>query len=161
MTACYYLQTSGLNDTISFQADSGSMNLVGMNIEVVDIQHKISIEKNPKKRRLMKERQFTVHAGKAILTKMMEGAIPELEKQDYDAQGNEKQVRRKKTVTMPSTAPGEEQQTVEVDEEPEVEQSFFQKYWWHMLVGFVLIQSLTGGGDDEQPKTGGGRPSKK
>jgi len=30
MTSCYYLKSSGLNDTISIQTDSDSNNVVGM-----------------------------------------------------------------------------------------------------------------------------------
>lgn len=85
MTACYYLNSSGLNDTISFQADTGSKHIVGMQIEVKDIAHLASITKSAKKKRLMKERQFTVFAGKSVLSKMIEGSIPQLERESYDA----------------------------------------------------------------------------
>ena len=30
MTSCYYLKTSGLNDTLSFQTDVGSQNVISM-----------------------------------------------------------------------------------------------------------------------------------
>ena len=76
MSACYYLNSSGLNDTISFQTDAGSKNIVGMQIEVKDIPHLLSIEKSAKKRRLMKTKQFKVNAGKALLSKMIEGSSP-------------------------------------------------------------------------------------
>ena len=90
MTACYYLNSSGLNDTISFQTDSGSKHIIGMQIETKDIAHLVSIEKSAKKKRLLKTRQFTVHAGSAVLSKMIEGSSPQLEKENYDAQGNER-----------------------------------------------------------------------
>lgn len=120
-----------------------------MNIETKDISHLVSIEKSAKKRRLLKTKQFSVHAGSAILSKMIEGSTPQFEKENYDAQGNEKQIRKTRKVTKPATTPDGEATTVEVAEEPEVEQSFFQKYWWHLLVGFVLIQTMAGGADDE------------
>ena len=56
MTACYYYKSSGLNDTISIQTDIDSKNVVGMQFEVKDIKHLASLEKIPKKRRLMQER---------------------------------------------------------------------------------------------------------
>ena len=56
MTSCYYFKTSGLNDTISIQTDTDARNIVGMQFEVKDIKHLASLEKNPKKRRLMQER---------------------------------------------------------------------------------------------------------
>ena len=122
MTACYYLNSSGLNDTISFQTDSGSKHIIGMQVEVKDIAHLVSIEKSAKKKRLLKTRQFKVHAGSAVLSKMIEGSQPQLEKENYDAQGNEKQVRKKRTVVKPATTPDGEATTVEVDAaEPEQE----------------------------------------
>jgi hypothetical protein len=56
MSTCYYFKTSGLNDTISIQTDTEARNVVGLQFEVKDIKHLASLEKNPKKRRLMQER---------------------------------------------------------------------------------------------------------
>jgi hypothetical protein len=56
MPACYYLNSIGLNDTITFQSDATSKNIVGMQIEYKDIKHLASLERNPKKKRLMQER---------------------------------------------------------------------------------------------------------
>lgn len=56
MSACYYLKTSGMNDTIIFQTDSTNTGLVGIQIDVKDIKHLASLEKNPKKKRLMQEK---------------------------------------------------------------------------------------------------------
>ena len=53
MSACYYYKSSGLNDTISIQTDVDAQNVVGMQFEVKDIKHLASLEKNPKKKRLM------------------------------------------------------------------------------------------------------------
>ena len=127
-----------------------------MQIEVKDIPHLLSIEKSAKKKRLMKTKQFTVHAGKSLLSKMIEGSQPVFERENYDAQGNEKQVKatKKRTITRPASTPDGKPETVEV-EEPEVEQSFFQKYWWHILVGFMLLQSMAGGGEEGGSEQGG------
>lgn len=76
MSACYYLKTSGLNDTIIFQTDSTNTGLVGIQIDVKDIKHLASLEKNPKKKRLMQEKQFTQRVGKGIVSKMIDGSSP-------------------------------------------------------------------------------------
>ena len=85
MTACYYHKVSGLNDTISFSTDNGAHNFVSMMIEVKDIKHLASLERNPKRRRLMQERQFKLHVSKSILLKMTEGSRPEFELAKYDS----------------------------------------------------------------------------
>jgi hypothetical protein len=87
MTACYYLNSSGLNDTISFQTDSGSKNIVGMQVETKDIKHALSVEKNRKKIRLLKEKQYKVWTPTGVLAKMFEGSHPEylLESDVYDS----------------------------------------------------------------------------
>ena len=54
--ACYYFETCGLNDTISFSTNSNGNNLIGMQIEYKDIKHMASFERNPKRKRLMQER---------------------------------------------------------------------------------------------------------
>jgi len=41
----------------------------------------------------------------------------------------------KKTKTV--VAPDGAETTQEV--EPEVEQSFFQKYWYHLIIGFMIL----------------------
>lgn len=58
-----------------------------MQIEYRDIKHLASFEKNPKKKRLMQERQFKIKVGKTILSKMIEGSKPEFELGTYDSQG--------------------------------------------------------------------------
>ena len=63
------------------------MNIVSMSIEFKDLKFLASLEKNPKKRRLMQVRQYDVHAGNTILSKMVEGSKPEFELMQYDTQG--------------------------------------------------------------------------
>ena len=45
----------------------------------------ITVEKNPKKKRLLKERQFKERASKAVLSKMFDGSEPQFEKGAYDS----------------------------------------------------------------------------
>jgi len=86
MTACYYLNSSGLNDTISFQTDSGGKNIVSMQVETKDVKHLLSIEKSRKKIRLLKEKQYKVWAPTAVLSRMFEGSKPECEQgAQYDS----------------------------------------------------------------------------
>jgi len=89
MPACYYLNTIGLNDTMIFQADSPNQNLVGFRIEMKDLKHLASLERNPKKKRLMLEKQFNSFAGNAFLTKVFEGSRPTFVHQEYDTLGME------------------------------------------------------------------------
>jgi hypothetical protein len=36
----------------------------------------------------------------------------------------------------------------------ETEKTFFQKYWWHIMIGFLVMNSL--GGKGEEPAAGAG-----
>lgn len=82
----------------------------------------------------MQERQFKVHVGRSILLKMSEGSRPEFELAKYDSQGGMVQAKAvKKKVT---TADGK---TEEVEVAPEAEQSFLQKYWMYLLIGWLMI----------------------
>jgi len=85
MPSCYYVKTSGLNDTISFQTDFKAQNIVGVQIEYKDIKHAASFVKNPKKKRLMQERQFDVFASTSVLSKVIQGSKPEFDLFAYDA----------------------------------------------------------------------------
>lgn len=71
MQACYYAKQSGLNDTVSFATNREGDRLVGMHVETRDIKHLASLERNPRKKRLMQERQFGKFVGKALLSKMI------------------------------------------------------------------------------------------
>lgn len=80
---------------------------------------------------------------------MFEGSHPEylLEADVYDSQGgiNQKKAAKriekakKKTANKSKFSAQEAEAQVEEDDEPEEEKSFFSKYWWHLLIGFMLI----------------------
>lgn len=137
MDACYYFESSGLNDTLTFATNSDGSKLVSMNIEVKDIKALANLERNPKKRRQLLERQFELFSGKVLLSKMQQGAPVEFQKELYNLQGEEMKVRKQGEV-------GEKK------EEPE--KSFIQKYWMQMLIGFLVIQAMSGSA--EEPKRG-------
>lgn len=78
---------------------------------------------------------------------MIQGAQPEFSKNAYDNQGGERKV----------------QQTVGVDgkvgaaaPEPEQEKTFMQKYWWYIVIGFLVIQTLGTSADPENKGAQGG-----
>lgn len=75
--ACYYSKVIGLNDTLTFSTNADVSALTAMSIEVKDLKYLATFERNPKKKRLMQERQFDKFVGKAVLSKMVEGAQPE------------------------------------------------------------------------------------
>ena len=83
MDSCYYFESSGLNDTLTFASNSDGSNLVSMNIEVKDIKALANLERNPKKRRQLLERQFESFSGKVLLSKMQQGASVEFQKELY------------------------------------------------------------------------------
>jgi len=70
-----------------------------MQVETKDIKHLLSVEKNRKKIRLLKEKQYKVWTPKGVLSKMIEGSHPEylLESDVYDSQGgiNQKKAQKK------------------------------------------------------------------
>lgn len=49
--ACQYMK-SGFNETLAFHADANG-NLNGLSYEVIDFEYLASLEKNPKKKRLL------------------------------------------------------------------------------------------------------------
>ena len=85
--ACYYSKVIGLNDTLTFATNADVSALTAMSIEVKDLKYLASFERNPKKKRLMQERQFDKFVGNAVLSKMVEGAQPEFQLPGYDAVG--------------------------------------------------------------------------
>ena len=42
----------------------------------------------------MQERQYSVYAGKSILSKMLTGSMPEFSKSGYDSQGGEMKAQK-------------------------------------------------------------------
>jgi len=65
-----------------------------MNIEVKDIKALANLERNPKKRRQLLERQFDFFSGKVLLSKMQQGTPVEFQKELYSLQGEEMKVRK-------------------------------------------------------------------
>lgn len=144
MQACYYQKQSGLNDTLSFSTNRDGDKLVSMHIDTRDIKHLASLERNPRKKRLMQERQFEKFVGKAVLSKMLSGAQPEFSRPAYDTLGGE---RKPQAAVGPDGKPG-------TAPEPPQEQSFMQKYWWYIVIGFLVVQTL-GTAADPENKAGG------
>lgn len=103
MQACYYHKQSGLNDTISFSTNKEGDKLVSMHIDTRDIKHLASLERNPRKKRLMQERQFKMFVGKAVLSKMISGSQPEFSRAAYDSLGGE---QKPKAPVGPDGKPG-------------------------------------------------------
>lgn len=93
MQACYYSKQSGLNDTLSFSTNKDSSKIIGMHIDTRDIKYLASLERNPRKKRLMQERQYGKFVGKAVLSTMIQGSQPEFGKAAYDSLGGEKKVQ--------------------------------------------------------------------
>ena len=58
-----------------------------MSFEVKDLKYLAGFERSPKRKRLMQERQFEKFAGKAVLSKMLDGAKPDFMMPGYDALG--------------------------------------------------------------------------
>ena len=63
MSACHYANVIGLNDTLAFSTDVDAKKLTAMSVETRDLKYLATFERNPKKKRLMQERQFEQFAG--------------------------------------------------------------------------------------------------
>ena len=85
--ACLYTKY-GFNETLTFHADS-SGQLTAFAYEVVDKHYLASLEKNPKKRRLMTTMQFDQFETKVQIAPLLEGTRPLYTKNKYDAFGRE------------------------------------------------------------------------
>lgn len=103
-----------------------------MNYEIVDLEYLASLEKNPKKRRLMTTKQWDHVNTKCVLSPMVEGTRPIFTKYKYDSQGKE----------MKERAPNPD------GSQPQEEQSFFSKYWLYILIGFLVLPNLLGGPEE-------------
>ena len=125
--ACHYAK-NGLNDTLVFTQDfSGNLN--SMAYEVVDTAYLATFEKNPKRKRLMTTKQFETFDTKSVLHGLVEGPRPLFTRYKYDSIGRE----LKETKTP-------EQQAAD---EP---QSFLSKYWLYIMIAFLVLPNLLGGG---------------
>ena len=94
--ACHYANVIGLNDTLAFSTDADVTKLTAMSVETRDLKYLATFERNPKKKRLMQERQFDQFAGKAVLSKMMAGPRPEFTLDGYDAIGEKVRTQEEK-----------------------------------------------------------------
>ena len=103
-----------------------------MSSEFVDYQYLASLERHPRRKRLLSAKQFEVMETNAVLAPLLEGTRPIFTKAKYDSVGRE--VREK----LPK------------DQEPEQEQSFFRKYWLYILLAFMILPNILGGGQPEE-----------
>eukprot|EP00347_Sterkiella_histriomuscorum_P010603 403375639 len=139
--ACLYSK-NGLNDTLTFQSDS-SGKLTSMQFEFIDNQYLASIEKHPRKKRLLTTKQYEEFDTKSKLAGVIEGTRPIFNRYKYDSMGKELKER----------AP------VKEGEEPQEEQSFLRKYWLYILLAFMVLPNLLGGSQEEAPA--GAAPARK
>ena len=85
--ACFYAK-NGFNDTLLFHQDLlGNFN--SFSYDVIDINYLASLEKNPKKKRLMTTKQYELLDTKANLQPLIEGTRPIFTKYKYDSLGRE------------------------------------------------------------------------
>ena len=82
---------------------------------------------------------------------MIAGSQPEFSRPAYDSQGGEKKVAQQPTVGSDGK--------VTQPPEPEQEKTFMQKYWWYIIIGFLVLQTLgtTADPENKRGQGGGGR----
>ena len=137
LPACYFART-GLNDTLLFHPDTTGTSLSSLSFDILDRDFLASVEKNPRKRRLLTTKYFEHFTTKAILQQpLVEGARPIFTKYKYDSIGRE---LKEKQPGQPAA---------------EENQSFFSKYWMYIMIAMVLLPNLIGGGDDVQAAAAG------
>lgn len=133
--ACQYSK-NGYNDTLVFHADNAG-NLNGIQFDVIDYQYLATLEKHPKKRRLMSTRQYEIFDTKSNLSPIVEGTRPIFNKYKYDSLGKEMKEKLPK------------------GEQPEEEQSFLRKYWLYILLAAMILPNLLGSADEGAQGQGG------
>ena len=129
------VRQNGLNDTLTFTLDWTTKTIISFQIDFVDKEVqavKQGLKGNRKKRFLTPN--LEQWNSTAYMSGFSEGTLPAFEKQLYDPQG---QMQKTKAQVIS-----------ESDNGPAKEQSFFSKYWWHILIGFMLVQSFMGPADD-------------
>ncbi len=78
----------------------------------------------------MTTKQYEIFETKGVLQPLVEGPRPIFMKYKYDSTGREmKNQEQEKQAT-------------------EENQSFFGKYWLYILIGFIVLNSLGGGGQE-------------
>lgn len=82
-----------------------SGNLASFSHDILDTAYLASLEKNPRKKRLLTAKQFESFETKASLQALVEGARPIFTKYKYDSIGRE---HKEKAPIDPTKAPEEE-----------------------------------------------------
>ena len=85
--SCYYAK-NGFNDTLVFHTDF-SGKLSSFAFDIVDNNFLASLEKNPRKKRLMTTKQYEIIETKTSLQPLVEGPRPVFTKYKYDSTGRE------------------------------------------------------------------------
>ena len=140
---------NGFNETLTFHTDSQG-NLVALSYEVIDYNYLASLEKNPKRKRLLTTKQFDMFDTKAQIAPLFEGTRPIFTKVKYDALGRELKEKAAGAEGVPEEEPG-----------------FFRKYWLYILLAFLILPNLlsvdpgaaegaAGGGQGGAPAAGAG-----
>ena len=142
LPSCHFA-SSGLNETLLFHLDPTSTSLTTFSFDLQDRDFLASVEKNPRKRRLLTTKQFEQFTTKGVVSTMGEGARPIFTKYKYDSLGRE----------MKEKAPGQAQA-------PEENQSFFSKYWLYIMLAMMILPNLLGGGAEEGQAAGAGAAKK-
>jgi len=125
--ASYYSIRLGLNDTITFNLDLDSQRIISMQVDYSDkVAQANHLGLNKKKRTAFLTPQWEEWNGKASLKSMADGILPSFEKTAYDSQGAEQVAKHHGSEKGDEGA-------------PPAEQSFIQKYWWHLLIGFLVL----------------------
>ena len=88
LPSCYFAKT-GLNDTLIFHPDTTGTSLSSLSFDILDRDFLASVEKNPRKRRLLTTKYFDHFTTKALLQPLVEGARPIFTKYKYDSIGRE------------------------------------------------------------------------
>jgi len=130
LPSCYFAKT-GLNDTLIFHTDTTGTQLSSFAFDILDRDFLASVEKNPRKRRLLTTKYFEHFTTKALLQPLVEGARPIFTKYKYDSLGRE---LKEKQPGQPAA---------------EENQSFFGKYWLYIMIAMMVLPNLLGGGAEE------------
>lgn len=143
--ASYYSSMIGLEDTLTFTLDFEQSSIVGFQVEYVNKPNKAKRMANPKKKREYLSKQFEQWSSKSILSTMTEGVRPAFERLQYDSLGGELKSKAQLTKEQQAATPEN--------------QSFIQKYWWHLLVGFMVFNTFFGGSEEPRQGQAGGAAS--
>ena len=88
LPSCYFAKT-GLNDTLIFHLDPTGTTFTTFSFDIPDRDFLSSIEKNPRKRRLLTTKYFEHFTTKGKVQPLGEGPRPIFTKYKYDSLGRE------------------------------------------------------------------------